>query len=423
MDNSNHIELKSARSNEDNSYHHQTLMITDKLDNADPYGAVVPPIYQNSLFTFSSWQAIETAFDDKINNAIYTRGKNPTVALVEHKIASLAHGDKAKLFASGMAAVSAGMLHFLSAGDHVITLKNIYGPSISLLNDFLQPKMKVEVSYVSGTDIEEIRAAIQPNTKLIYLESPSSVIFALQDIEQIANLAKAHNISTMIDNTWATPLFQKPLTLGIDLEIHSCSKYLGGHSDIVSGVLIGSQTLIDAIHVREYELLGAKMAPMEAWFLLRSLRTLDLRMERHQKNALKIALFLDSHIKVAKINYPGLANSPQYALAQQQMTGFTGLMSFQLNTEHLDEIKGFFNHLKLFQIGVSWGGHESLIYAPAISCLKEQSADQFAKMGISVADMRISVGLENVDDLIADLSSALACINERKLSQNIAFWE
>ncbi len=393
-----------------NKRHLNTLMVHDNDQYHDQFGAVVPPIYQNSLFTFSSWEAIEQAFEDKINNSIYSRGKNPTVAFVEQKIATLAGGEKSKLFASGMAAVSAGMLHFLSAGDHIITLKNIYGPSISLINDFLIPKMNIEVSYVSGTDIDEIMSEIKPNTRLIYLESPSSVVFRLQNLQQIAAIAKQYNIATAIDNTWATPLFQKPLALGIDLEIHSCSKYLGGHSDIVSGVLIGCEKLIDAIHVREYELLGAKMAPAEASLLLRSLRTLDLRMDRHQQNALKIAEFLNSHPQIALVNYPGLASFPQSELAQQQMSGFSGLMSFRLKTDNLVKIKNFFNNLKLFQIGVSWGGHESLIYAPAISCLKEQSPEQFKKMGISLGDMRISVGLENVDDLLLDLTQALKLI-------------
>lgn len=393
--------------NSSNNLHNETLMVHDKTDIADPYGAVIQPIYQNSLFTFDSWESIEKAFSDKINNSIYTRGKNPTVALAEQKLAQLAHGDKSKLFASGMAAISAGMLHYLSHGDHVITLKNIYGPSISLLNDFLIPKMNVEVSYVSGTDFDELKAEIRPNTRLIYLESPSSVVFSLQNLRQIADLAKAHNIATMIDNTWATPIFQKPLAAGIDLEMHSCSKYLGGHSDIVSGVLIGKRELIDAIHVREYELLGAKMAPMEASYLIRSLRTLGLRMERHQQSSLKIARYLESHPQISKVNYPGLASFPQADLAHQQMTGFSGLMSFRLKTDVLVDIKAFFNSLKLFQIGVSWGGHESLIYAPAIGYLKEQSPEQFEQMGISLGDMRISVGLENVDDLLADLASSL----------------
>ena len=388
--------------------HINTLMVHDKNEKQDPYGAVVPPIYHNSLFTFDSWEAIEQAFDDKIGNAIYTRGKNPTITMVEDKIAQLARGESAKLFASGMAAASAGMLHFLSAGDHIIALNNNYGPVISFINHFLVPKMNISVTYVSGEDIHEIVAAITPQTQLIYLESPSSVIFSLQDIEQIATLAKAHEIHTMIDNTWATPLFQKPLEMGIDLELHSCSKYLGGHSDIISGVLIGDKRLIDAIHSREFELLGACMSPIEASYLLRSLRTLDLRMERHQKNALEVAAFLEQHPQVELVNYPGLSSHKQHQLAKTQMSGFSGLMSFRLKTDDLPTIKRFFNQLKLFQIGVSWGGHESLIYAPAISFLAEQSPKQFAQMGVAVGDMRISVGLEHVDDLIADLDMALA---------------
>jgi len=398
--------------NNEHAFHIQTKTVHDQNQTRDPYGAVVQPIYQNSLFTFDSWQAIEAAFNDKINNPIYTRGCNPTVALAEQKIADLAKGDisqeiKAKLFGSGMAAISAGMLHFLKAGDHVVTLNNIYGPSISFINDFLKPKMNVEVSFVSGINIDEFEQAIQPNTKLIYLESPSSAIFTLQNLSEITELAKRYGIKTMIDNTWATPLYQKPLELGIDLEMHSCSKYLGGHSDIVAGVLIGSQALIDAIHVCEYELLGAKMAPIEASLLIRSLRTLDLRMARHQDNALKVAEFLENHPKIAKVNYPGLKSFPQAKLATVQMTGCSGLLSFQLAADDLGQIKQFFNSLKLFQIGVSWGGHESLIYAPAIGYLKEQTPAQFAKMGLSLGDMRISVGLENVDDLIADLTKSL----------------
>ncbi|MBE0370154.1 trans-sulfuration enzyme family protein [Pseudoalteromonas aurantia] len=393
-----------------NHFKPSTLLINDNIEKNDRFGAVVPPIYQNSLFTFDSWDAIEMAFEDKINNAIYTRGNNPTVSIVEKKIAQLANGEKAKLFASGMAAVSAGMLHFLSYNDHIITLNNIYGPSISFINDFLIPKMNIQVTFVSGKDNDEIEQAIQSNTKLIYLESPSSVVFSLQDIRKISQLARKNHIATIIDNTWSTPIYQKPLNMGIDLELHSCSKYLGGHSDIVSGVLIGSDKLVSAICAREYELLGAKMAPVEAWYLLRSLRTLHLRMDRHQSTAKKIAEFLNRHKKIKHVNYPGLDNFEQKPLVESQMSGVSGLMSFQLKTKHLASIKSFFNHLELFQIGVSWGGHESLIYAPAISCIKEQTPDQFEKMGISLGDMRISVGLENCDDLITDLEQALSCI-------------
>ena len=388
----------------------ETRLMHDADLRNDVYGAVVPPIYQNSLFTFDSWEAIDEAFEDRVNNAIYTRGNNPTVALVEKKIAALAGAGKAKLFASGMAAISAGMLHFLKAGDHVITLKNIYGPSGNLLRNYFSEKMKIETTFLDSGNPEEIAAAVKSNTRLIYLESPSSVVFGLQDLATVAELARKRGIATMIDNTWATPVFQKPFAFGIDLEVHSCSKYLGGHSDIVAGVLIGSSAAIDAIQVNEYELLGAKMAPMEAWFLLRSLRTLPLRLARHQESALKIARFLETHEKITEVKYPGLESFPQYALGQRQMTGYTGLMSFRLASCDLNAVKLFFNSLKIFQIGVSWGGHESLVYAPAISYLKEIAPDQFARMGISIGDIRISVGLEDADDLMDDLSQALSLI-------------
>jgi len=376
-------------------------------ERSDYRGAVVPPIFQNSLFTFQDWEGIDAAFDDRVNTPIYSRGMNPTVALAEQKIARLAGGGKAKLFASGMAAISAGVLHCVKAGDHVIALKNVYGPANNFMNVYLREKMGLEVSFVGGEKLEDFEEAIQDNTALIYLESPSSAVFSLQDIPAVVALAKKHGIKTLIDNTWASPMYQKPLALGVDIEMHSCSKYLGGHSDIVAGVLIASEAIIDEIQVKEYELLGAKMAPFEAWLILRSLRTLPMRMEKHQANALQVAQFLQSHPKIKEVRYPGLPDFPQYELAKKQMKGFTGLMGFQLATEKLNEIKAFFNTLEVFQIGVSWGGHESLIYAPAISYVKELSEEQFKAMGISKGDMRISVGLEHVDDLIEDLKKGL----------------
>jgi cystathionine beta-lyase/cystathionine gamma-synthase len=388
----------------------ETLLAHD--ENTDNMGAVVPPIFQNSLFTFDSWEAIDEAFDNRLDSFIYSRSKNPTVKIVEEKIAALAKGEKAQLFPSGMAAISAGILHFLNSGDHVIALKNMYGPASNLLQSYLTPKMNIEVSYVEGSDINDYEKAIRANTKLIYLESPSSVVFSLQDIEKVVELAKAKDIKTIIDNTWATPVFQQPLKMGVDFEIHSCSKYLGGHSDIIAGVVIGNAEDIDSISLKEYEWLGAKTAPFEAWLLLRSLRTLTLRMAQHQESALTVAKFLSKHKAVSKVYYPGLDTYPQKELAQHQMSGYSGLLSFRLETNDLDKIKRFVNSLNIFKIGVSWGGHESLIYAPAISYLKELSTKQFDEMGISLGDMRISVGLENAEDLIDDLEQALRSIRE-----------
>ncbi|MCK5705879.1 MAG: aminotransferase class I/II-fold pyridoxal phosphate-dependent enzyme, partial [Cyclobacteriaceae bacterium] len=346
-------------------------------DRENYEGAVVPPIFQNTLFTFDSWESIDKAFDDRVNTSIYSRGRNPGVYIVEQKLAMLAGGEKAKLFTSGMAAITAATLHFLKAGDHVIALKNIYGPANNLIHVYLKQKMGIETTFVSENDVSEFEEAIQPNTKLIYLESPSSVIFSIQDITAVCSLARSKEIKTIIDNTWATPIFQNPLKMGVDLEIHSCSKYIGGHSDVVAGLVIGNTSDIDSISVNEFELLGGKIAPIEAWLIMRSLRTLPIRMKLHQENAMQVAEYLERHSKIQKVNYPGLKSFPQYELAKKQMSGNSSLMSFKLKSENLDQIKSFFNSLDLFKIGVSWGGHESLIYAPAISYLKELSPEQF----------------------------------------------
>ncbi|MGL5520818.1 MAG: trans-sulfuration enzyme family protein, partial [Cetobacterium sp.] len=293
------------------------------------------------------------------------------------------------------------------ANCHIITLKNIYGPAMNFLDNYLRTKFNIDVTFVSGESVEEIENAIRENTTLIYLESPSSAIFSMQNLKAIADLAKKHNIKTIVDNTWATPIFQKPLELGIDLEVHSCSKYLGGHSDIIAGVIIGSAKDIDSIYQNEFLLFGAKMAPFEAWLLMRSLRTLPMRMEKHQSNALKVANFLENHPKIKSVNYPGLKSHPQFELGKEQMKGYSGLMSFVIDSEELADIKNFVNALEHFSIGVSWGGHESLIHAPAISYLKEMTPEQFKSTGLSLGVMRVSIGLEHVDDLIEDLTGAL----------------
>lgn len=370
-------------------------------------GAVVPPIYQNSLFTFEDWDSIDKAFDKPNDNCIYTRGNNPTVLLAEEKIAKMAGGEKAKLFTSGMAAITAAIMHFVKYSDHIITIKNVYGPANNFMNTYLKEKMNIEVTFLSGEILEEFEAAIKPNTSLIYLESPSSAILSLQDLEGVVKIAKKHNIKTIIDNTWATPMFQRPLAMGVDLEVHSCSKYIGGHSDIVAGVVIGREKDIKDMFINEHALFGGKIAPFEAWLITRSLRTFPLRMKAHCESAMKVAEFLEAHPKIRKVRYPGLKSFPQYELGKKQMSGYTGLMSFELDCEDMDKIKSFVNSLKYFEIGVSWGGHESLIYVPAISYLKELSPEVFKEMGITLGDIRISIGLEETDDLISDLNEAL----------------
>ena len=386
-----------------------TMLAHYAEDRAAHCGAVVPPIFQNSLFTFESWEAIDEAFSDQDNHCIYSRGNNPSVLLAEKKIAKLAGGERAKLFGSGMAAVSAALLHFLEHGDHVVSVRNIYGPTTTLLA-YLKGKMNVDTTYVSGETVDEFEAAITEKTKVIYLESPSTFVFSLQDIEAVASLAKERGIHTIIDNTWATPVFQKPLAMGVDLEVHSCSKYLGGHSDLVAGIVIGNENELLEIGRNEAQLFGGKMAPFEAWLLVRSLRTLPLRMQKHQENTMAVARFLDGHPLVRNVRYPGLHNFSQYELGRKQMDGCSGLMGFELATSDLQKIKNFVNHLEIFQIGVSWGGHESLVFAPIISTLKELPEEQARQLGISLGAIRISVGLEDSDDLIRDLDRALSLV-------------
>jgi len=373
-------------------------------------GAVVPPIFQNSLFTFPDWEAIDDAFNARQENFIYSRGKNPTVDFAEKKLAEIAHADRAILFTSGMAAISAAILYCVKPNSHIITVKNVYGPTSNFISHYLKDKLNIETTFVSGENVDEFRDNICANTSLIYLETPSSAVFSLQDLRAIATLAKEHHIKTICDNTWATPLFQKPLDLGIDFEVHSVTKYLGGHSDLVAGVILGKKQEMEELFSREYEWLGGKISPFEAWLLIRSLRTLPLRMQRHQENAQKVAQFLEKHPQVSLVRYPGLPSFPQYELSKKQMSGYSGLLSFQLKTNDLDKVKTFYNTLKIFHKGVSWGGFESLVYAPAISYLKELSPHQFLQMGISLSDIRLSVGLENFEDLIEDLNNGLKVI-------------
>jgi cystathionine beta-lyase len=393
-----------------NEFNPSTMLAHYAEDRAAHTGAVVPPLFQNSLFTFESWEAIDDAFSDPANRCIYSRGNNPSVVMAEKKIARLAGGERAKLFGSGMAAISAAILHVLAPGDHVVAVKNIYGPTSNLLA-YLNGKMNIETTYVSGETVEGFEAAITGNTKLIYLESPSSLVFSLQDIEAVATLARERGIRTIIDNTWATPVFQKPLAMGVDLEVHSCSKYLGGHSDLIAGIVIGAEKDVLEIAKDEALLIGGKMAPFEAWLLVRSLRTLPIRMKAHQENAMAVARFLDGHSKVRNVWYPGLESFPRHGLGKKQMAGYSGLMGFELATDNLEQIRAFVNHLQLFSIGVSWGGHESLVFAPIISTMKELPEEQFKQLGISPGVMRISVGLEDHEDLVLDLDRALCRVN------------
>jgi cystathionine beta-lyase/cystathionine gamma-synthase len=362
-------------------------------------GAIVPPIYQNSLFVQP------TEVNDILEQEyVYTRINNPTTEIAEKKIAALEEGEDAKCFSSGMAAISSAIMYYISKDCHVICIKNVYGPTRDFLENYLA-KFGVETTFVNGEDIDEIERAIRKNTKLMYLESPSSLIFSMQDLEKVAKLAKSYGIGTIIDNSYSTPLFQNPIKYGIDVVIHTASKYLGGHSDIVAGVFVSRKEIIESIVYKERALFGGNMDPHQAWLLIRGMRTLPVRVIQHQENAMRVADFLESHPKVKLVLYPGLKSHPQYELGKKQMTGYTGLMSF-VPKGSPEDIGKFVGNLKYFQSGCSWGGFESLVAKIGVG----RSKEELAKMCVPDGLVRIHVGLENVNTLIDDLDRGLSLI-------------
>lgn len=368
------------------------------------HGAVVPPIYQNSLFVFENFEQLTEAMKDEQSSYLYWRGTNPTVEIVEKKIAALEKGERCKLFSSGMAAISSAILTFLQSGDHVISISNIYGPTTKFFT-YIE-KFGISHTNTLNTDLEAIQSLIRPNTKVIYLESPTTMSFKLVHLKAIAALAQQRGIKTIIDNTWATPIFQNPITYGIDIVVHSVSKYLGGHSDLVGGALITSKEIMDHLFYHEYQLFGGVMPPYEAWLLMRGLRTLPIRMKAHQESGLKIASFLEKNPAVKRVNYPGLESSPDYRLGKEMLKGYTGLMSFELKNNTYESVRKVINSLNHFQIGVSWGGFESLVISPNYG----YNAEQLVEGGLDPGLIRISVGLENVDELLEDLEAALKLV-------------
>jgi cystathionine beta-lyase/cystathionine gamma-synthase len=370
------------------------------------FGAVVPPIYQTSLFTFESFEEMEATFEDRgvLGHPFYSRGNNPTVQVFEEKMAALERGEKARAFSSGMAAISTAILSRCAAGSRVVCVEHVYPDAFKLLTQ-LAPRYGVEVEFVDGRDLQAIERAL-PGATVLYLESPSSTVFHLQDLPAVTALAKAHGVFTIIDNSWATPLFQRPLELGVDMVVHSASKYLGGHSDTVAGVLVGRAADVDAINRLEYNTLGGKLSPFEGWLLLRGLRTLPLRMAAHQASTLEITKRLEAHKKVGRINYPGLKSFAQTDLAAQ-LEGKCGLFSFELNADR-EGIKRFVNALEYFKLGVSWGGHESLVFPITLGLLSRGPLNPYHRFGVPENTIRLHVGLEHVEDLWSDLERALA---------------
>ena len=363
-------------------------------------GAIVPPIFQNSLFVMSKDEDSKH-MDWDGNQYVYTRMSNPTIELAEKKIAALEGGESARCFSSGMAAISASIMHFVEKDCHVVAVRSLYSGAREVFNDYLK-KFGVEVTYVKGDDAEEFEKAIRPNTKLIYLESPSTFTFVIQDLEKIAQIAKTHGIGTVIDNTYATPIHQNPLKYGIDIVVHTVSKYLSGHSDIVGGVAVGSKKIMQEMAAKERALLGGNMDPHQAWLLTRGMRTLTVRLKQHEENALKVAEYLEGHPKVKRVIYPGLKSFPQYEMAKKYLSGNNGLLSFIPDSSG-ENIMKFVKALEYFQWGCSWGGFESLVMPIGVGMDEETSKRNDTPINL----VRLHIGLENVDTLIKDLDNAM----------------
>lgn len=389
------------------SKHPRTQLIHSGDDPFRWFGAAAPPIFETSTFTFPDTDAAEAAMDQPDRIYHYTRGLNPTVEVAERKIATLEGGEACRCFGSGMGAIAAAIISQLKAGDHVVAVRSIYGPTYSLLTRILS-RFGVTHTFVAGTEVAEFAAAITPQTRLIYLESPSSLVLKLQDLAAVAALARHHGIVTAIDNSWATPLYQKPLALGIDLVIHTATKYLAGHSDTVAGAVVGRAEVIRRIAATEFALLGAALGPMEGWLLVRGMRTLAVRLAAHQQSARQIAAWLEQHPRVRRVHYPGLPSHPQYELAQRQMTGCSGLLSFELDSEEPAVTRRCVDSLQYYGLGVSWGGFESLVWAPIVTQAKRVPREQWAHSGVIPGLIRLSIGLEDAADLQADLEQALA---------------
>ena len=374
-------------------------------DRENYFNAIAPPIIQTSNFAFKTVADFRMALGNEFDADLYSRGNNPTLNILRKKLAALDGAEDCLVFSSGIGAISVPILSLLKQGDHVIAVENPYSWTIKLFNNFLT-KFGITTTFVDGRDIANFEQALQPNTKLIYLESPNTFSYDLQDLSAVAKLAKANGVFTMIDNSYCTPLYQQPIKLGIDLVAQSATKYIGGHSDVVAGVLTGSRELITKIFENEFMNIGPSLSPHAAWLLIRGLRTLPLRLQRSFESAKVITEWLQNHPAVAEVIWPFADSFAQKELAHQQMQGCGGLFSFILKDSSFDKIEKFCNSLQHILMAVSWGGHESLVI-PSIAGVPAADYDPANRRHQLI---RMYVGLEEREYLIKDLEVALAVV-------------
>ena len=366
------------------------------------FNAISPPIAQTSNFAFKTVADLSKAFEDEMGGYLYSRGLNPTVEILRKKLAALDGAEDCLVFNSGAAAIFAGVFANVKSGDHIVSVKDPYTWAQRMF-DVILPRFGITTTYIDGRKIENWKNATKPATTLYYLESPNSWDFALQPIKEVAALARSKGITTYIDNSYCTPVYQKPIEMGIDMAMQTATKYIGGHSDVLGGVLSGSHTMIKKIFDSEYLNIGSGIQPFNAWLLIRGLRTLPARLDRITTTSFEVLKFLRSHPKIEKVIFPFDDSFPQYELAKQQMGGACGLMTMVLKANKRDEIIKFCESLQHIMMAVSWGGHESLVI-PKCSGIP---VNDFDPSNAEHRYVRLYVGLENADYLIKDLEQAL----------------
>ncbi len=385
-----------------------TAAVHGAADLEKKNGPVSTPIYQTSTFevTDNDEQQRVTGTD-----RYYTRWGNPTNTVAEETVAALEGMEAARTFASGMGAITTTIMALLKSGDHIVAQRDIYGGMTKFFSEWL-PRLGIETTFVDTTDYQQHARAIRPNTKLLYLESPTNPALRVVDLKRTAALAKQHGLISMLDSTFATPINQRPAQYGIDLVMHSGTKYLGGHADLTCGVVAGRRELIEPINDTRTTL-GNVMDPHAAWLLIRGLKTLAVRVARQNENALRVAEFLGQHEKVRRVHYPFLKSHPQYAIAREQMSGGGGMVTFEVEGTG-EDARRVSEAMRLFTLATSLGGVESLVSIPVLTSHAMISAEQRAKMGVTEQMVRLSVGIESVDDLIADLEQALQVVRAQQ---------
>jgi cystathionine beta-lyase/cystathionine gamma-synthase len=371
-------------------------------DRSQYYNAVSPPIFQTSNFAFQTVADMRKAFADEYSTYLYSRGLNPTVDILRKKLAALDGAEDALVFNSGAAAIFAAVFANVKNGDHIVSVRKPYTWAQKIFDRIL-PEFGVTTTYIDGRDIENFERAILPHTKIIYLESPNSWDYALQDLQAVAALAKAEGIISICDNSYCTPIYQRPLDFGIDMSLQSATKYIGGHSDTVAGVLSGKREMMEKIFNTEYLAVGSGIQPFNAWLLLRGLRTLTVRLDHISRSTQKLNQFLKQHPAIEETLFPFDPEFPQYELAQKQMKGACGLLSFVLKAQRVEEIEYFCENLQHILMAVSWGGYESLIIPRCAGMEKSQ----FNPVQKDHRMVRLYVGLEDPDYLCSDLAQAL----------------